>query len=93
MPLPFILCDSHLCSTKKLQNIKSTRFSRSCAFWLIDNVGNWIDTVIKKLFALVLGFLTKFFRLHIRGLFEYIGKMRLIEESAFLRYKRYRFVR
>ena len=47
----------------------------------------------KKLFALVLGFLTKFFRFHIRGLFEYIGKMRLIEESAFLRYKRYRFVR
>ena len=47
----------------------------------------------KKLFALVLGFLTEFFRFHIRGLFEYIGKMRLIEESAFLRYKRYRFVR
>ena len=60
---------------------------------LIDNVDNWIYTVIKKLFAFVLGFLTKFFRLHIRGLFEYIGKMRLIEESAFLRYKRYRFVR
>ena len=26
---------SHLCSTKKLQNIKSTRFSRSCAFLLL----------------------------------------------------------
>ena len=25
----------HLCSTKKLQNIKSTRFSRSCAFLLL----------------------------------------------------------
>ena len=25
---------SHLCSTKKLQNTKSTRFSRSCAFLL-----------------------------------------------------------
>ena len=47
----------------------------------------------KKLFALVLGFLTKFLRLHICGLLEYIGKMRLIEEPAFLRYKRYRFVR
>ena len=27
-------CLYHLCSTKKLQNIKSTRFSRSCAFLL-----------------------------------------------------------
>lgn len=27
-------CLHHLCSTKKLQNIKSTRFSRSCAFLL-----------------------------------------------------------
>ena len=53
---------------------------------------HWIYTVIKKLFSLVLGFLTKFLRLHIRGLFEYVGKMRLIEEPAFLRYERYRFV-
>ena len=28
--------------------IKSTRFSRSCAFLLIDNVDNWIYTVIKN---------------------------------------------
>ena len=28
--------------------IKSTRFSRSCAFLLIDNVDNWIYTVTKK---------------------------------------------
>ena len=28
-------CLHHLCSTKKLQNIKSTRFSRSCAFLLL----------------------------------------------------------
>lgn len=27
-------CLHHLCSTKKLQNIKSTRLSRSCAFLL-----------------------------------------------------------
>ena len=31
----FFIVRWHLCSTKKLQNTKSTRFSRSCAFLLL----------------------------------------------------------